>query len=279
MIHKNKLIQELFTHCRVPVGIELSKESLAKGNAFVPRGLNGTSIGPNHPSARQKAPFQNKFTSAMFGIQISNLVWSLGALEKHGEMHSLIHFIEALFCFQVDPKYLKPNESYRFMPSVENKPFVEQCEAYFLWIFFNDYLRGYTSAGNLWPIYPPVTPSLRMIAFTKYILDDSFSKKNTVFNKKLMMKMDDILHFADSRVDSLPPKSPLDMVEAESIRAFGFSLSPWSLNVDEKFDAVTNFKKIDEVLREIDWSKNPFLCSPEELTTKGFQGQPYRVPR
>jgi hypothetical protein len=229
-------------------------------------------LGPHrYTPLRQSLEF--KTSAALLALLGGSLVWAHVRLRSLIDTAVLRDLAEALFCYQVDPLYLKPDERFRFYPRTDGKPLPEAALMVYPYIFFERFFPF----PRFWPVYPQIIETARAIYLTEFIMskrDKSYERWVETAIKRLNVAAP----FPDCRTEPIPNGSPLEVFEAESRRAIGAPLGPSALVGTTAFDAAANRTEVAGILSGTDWSANPFLRSPEAMRAEGFSGKPYEFP-
>lgn len=231
---------------------------------------NTAHLGPHRYTPLRQA-LEFKTSAALLVLMASSMFWAHERLRKFTDAGTVLSLSEALFCYQVDSRYLKPNRQYKFIPRTKTTSLPEGAAAMYPWIFFQKFF----TFPDFWPIYPPLIETAQAIYLTRHIMP----KRDTRYEKWIeaaIEKLAIIAKLPDPRTEPIPRGSPPEVFEAESRRIIGRPLSPWALNPSEAFDEARNSQEIGNLLAAADPAKNPLLRSPEELRSAGFSGSPYR---
>jgi hypothetical protein len=226
-------------------------------------------LGPHRYTPLRKS-LEFKRSAALLSLLAGSMVWGFQRLRNLTDASVLGHMAEALFCYQVNPLYLNPIESYRFFPRTDGGALPESAVKVYPWIFF----QRFFTFPRFWPIYPQIIETAQAIYLTEFIMPKG-DKSFTTWTKGAIKALDAAAPFPDTRTEPIPAGSPLEVFEAESLRAIGMPLGPTALLGDRPFDAAANTKEVAELLAAALQSRNPLLRSPDAMKAEGFAGNPY----
>lgn len=229
-------------------------------------------LGPHRYTPLRKS-LEFKKSSALVALIGGSMIWAHVRLRGLIDTTILTNLAEALFCYEVDPLYLKPDERYRFYPRTDGKPLQEAALMVYPWIFFERFFPY----PRFWPVYPPIIEAARAIYLTEFIMPKR-GKSYGRWVEAAIGKLNTVVPFPDCRTEPFAPGTAMDIIEAESRRAIGLPLGPSALAPGIEFDPGLNRGEVAALLAATDWSRNPLLRSPQDLVAAGFSGTPYRLP-
>lgn len=226
-------------------------------------------LGPHrYTPLRQSLEF--KTSSALLALLAGTMVWGYCRLRNQTDAQVLAHLAEGLFCYQIDPLYLNPIESYRYFPRTDGQPLPSSAVKVYPWIFFQQFF----SFPRFWPIYPQIIETAQAIYLTEHIMPKR-EKSFHVWADTAVRNLDLIAAFPDTRQEPIPSGSALDVFEAESTRVIGRPLGPSALFANLPFDADKNALEVGLLLQEAERGRNPFLRDSASMLAQGFVGDPY----
>lgn len=233
----------------------------------------GTSrhLGPHHYSPLRKA-LELKTSAALLSIVAGSVAWASLRLQAFPEGARLAQLAEAVFCFQIDPRYFIIAEEFGYFPQTDGMPLPEAVLEVYPWALCQDLF----SFEDMWPVYPPTIETSQIIHLTRHLMP-AREKAYDHWVERAISALDRNAPFLDSRKDPLPDGSPEDVYGAEARRAIGQPLGPSALVPEIPFDSTRNRQEVTEILAKADPERNPYLRSPAGMIARGFSGTPYRL--
>ncbi|MBL9051868.1 MAG: hypothetical protein JNK19_17270 [Tabrizicola sp.] len=233
----------------------------------------GTSkhLGPHHYTPLRKS-LELKTSAALLSIVAGSVAWASARLQAFPEGARLAQLAEAIFCFQVDPRYFIVAAEFGFFPQTDGMPLPEAVIEVYPWALCQDLF----SFDDMWPVYPPTIETAQIIHLTRHIMpagDKSYDR----WVEGAIFALDQNAPFLDSRKEPLPDGSPEEVYNAEACRAIGQPLGPSALLPGLPFDQARNRAEVAEILEQAGTLHNPYLRSPDEMIARRFTGTPYRM--
>jgi len=213
-----------------------------------------------------------KTSSALLSIVAGSVAWAALRLQAFPQGARLGQLAEAIFCFQVDPRYFIVAEEFGFFPQTDGMALPDAAIEVYPWALCQDLF----SFDDMWPVYPPTIETAQIIHLTRYIMpagDKSYDR----WVEGAIAALDQNAPFLDSRKEPLPDGSPEEVYDAEARRAIGQPLGPSALVPELVFDFETNRAEVAEILGRAGLSQNPYLRSSAEMVERGFTETPYRM--
>jgi hypothetical protein len=228
-------------------------------------------IGPVETVNKMLILMGSKTTCGALAQAAGIISWGAWRLKGHTNVNVLLQMIEASFAFQVHPHYVNrdgvPTKKAKENPPAESAAGELQVE---LWQALN--------ADKWWhSYYTPIYSAFHPAYLVRHIMPKD---KKKVFSKWLEGLL--------ARVKKLAPKPDEEPLEDEDqlsakeraayyARHWGDALPPQVLDLEFDLTAIKRKELVDCFLRELDWKKNPFLRSPDEMKKLGFEGKPYQL--
>lgn len=230
-------------------------------------------MGPEHYSPL-KRQLDCKTSAAHFSIISASMIWAANRVRGSVDTRLVEALATAIFCFTVDPRYLRPDIRYRVMPITKAMDFAQGLMTIFPWVFFTHHFQW----PGRWPVYPPLTIASRAIYLTRSAMPKGYAGYDA-WVEAILGKFERCAALRDRRTEPMPKDTPAEELVAEARRVMGFAIGPEALDPAAPFDAEANALDVDQTLRSIDWSANPFLHSPTEMRVAGFKAVPYAVDK
>jgi hypothetical protein len=227
-------------------------------------------LGPEGYTPLKKA-LEYKHSAALVSLMSGSLCWMIARFRGLVDVTISEELVEALFCFQVNPAYLVPNDEYRFIPDTKEDSLPEGAQRTFLWNAF----KMFDDHDFELPLYPPRSFTSRAISLTRHVMPKRYKAYDAWVEKEIAL-MDRVAAFPDPLSEPLPGGSSLEVRRAEARRAHGHPLSPVAMDPSTEYDPVLDKPRIDEALQLVRWQDNRFLRNPSEVSSSGFEGTPYR---
>lgn len=245
----------------------------ALGTRPLDKEWKGTSkhLGPHHYTPLRKS-LELKTSAALLSIVAGSVAWASLRLQGFPEGARLAQLAEAIFCFQVDPRYFILAEEFGFFPQTEGMPLPEAVVEVYPWALCQDLF----SFDDMWPVYPPTIETAQIIHLTRYIMPAGY-KAYDRWVEGAIAALDRNAPFLDSRKEPLPDGSPEEVYDAEARRAIGQPLGPSALVPGLAFDPVSNRSEVADILGQAASAQNPYLRPSAEMAERGFRGTPYRL--
>jgi hypothetical protein len=231
----------------------------------------GTSkhLGPHQYTPLRKS-LELKTSAAVVSIMAGSVTWAAVRLGSFPEGARLAQLAEAMFCFQMDPRYFLVMEEFGFFPATDGMQMPEAAVEVYPWVFCQDLL----SFDDMWPVYPQTVEAAQIVHLTRHVMP----ARDKAYDRWLdgaIAALNDNAPFLDCRNVPLPDGSPEEMYRAEACRAMGQALGPSAL-VPGLFDLEKNRQEVVELLAQANHTENPYLRSPAEMSARGFATSPYR---
>lgn len=228
-------------------------------------------LGPHHYTPLRKS-LELKTSAALLSIVAGSIAWASLRLQAFPEGAKLAQLAEAVFCFQIDPRYFVIAEEFSFFPQTEGMPLPQAVLEVYPWALCQDLF----SFEDMWPVYPPTIETAQIIHLTRHVMPAG----DTAYDRWVegaVTALDRNAPFLDCRKEPLPDGSPEEVYDAEARRAIGQPLGPSALVPDLPFDPAHNRQEVAALLQAADPQRNPYLRSPAGMAERGFVGTPYQL--
>lgn len=228
-------------------------------------------IGPTQTVTPLLEMLGDKTTCAHLSLGAGILQWACWRLAGHAEVDRELDFVEAIFAYQVDPRYLK--ESARS----GDKPFDDTPASKALkeidWLMVKA-----TNPERYWhSYYNPIMEVFHSAHVVRHILSSSARKTFGDWLKAISKRLDEVAPKPDEPFRKLKTFATLEEYHAFTARHRGVPLPIQLLDPDFDYRPEQRETLIDAYLSRLDWKSNHYLNSPDEMRALGFEGIPYRL--
>lgn len=195
---------------------------------------------------------------AKFSIGIATTEWIIWQFEKHAKLDDANNRIEAAWASAIDPAYARDLKFKLTRSSVFHESAIIDGPIK-LALNFLGVIDAHYATGNIYLAAAVVKQVLlaRHVIAAKRAFDDWMSGaiRNSAEVFPRNVKYDTKLQKYDASHEIPVPREFFEP-------GFTYTLE-------------TGKKALQEFLKTLDHTKNPYLCSPEEMRAKGFQGTSY----
>jgi hypothetical protein len=212
-----------------------------------------------------------KTTCGTVSLMAGVMLWGARRLQSFYDVQFCFEMVDAAFAWQFDWRYFNGSaEPYRAAP---DQPPAESAT-----FVLDDLLRGPLTGESVFYSFDQPAPSLAEMAnVVQFILPKSARPTYEAWLTKVCRRL--------NRLALAPDISPPNFADFESRQAYrefcaqmrGSPLPPHVLDDTADLDVLDLYAEASLFLESLDYKKNRFLRSPEEMNELGFEGTPYRV--
>jgi hypothetical protein len=226
-------------------------------------------IGPVQMMTKQVISLAGSTTCGTATKMAGVILWAAKRLETYTDVSFMYELAEASFAWQHDWRYFDTTTDPRL--KTPEQP-VEKSASLKLAYF----MRSNYDEDSWHSFYQPIMHLFHMVNITNHILTE----------KEIQSKFKKWIKLINIRLDSIAPAPDMDVPDFsdfESEQAYddycaprrGKPLPPLVLNIDEDLSNYDLDLEAKKFLQSLDFTKNRFLRSPEEMKELGFVGEPY----
>jgi len=228
-------------------------------------------IGPVETVNKMFNLIASKTTCGMLTQAAGIIGWGAWRLKKYTDVTILLKMIEASFAFQVHPYYVDPDGADTYEP--EDEPPAESAAAQLQVLLWEG-----IDADKYWQdYYQPIDSAFHSAYLVRHIMPKNKKKIYSDWLEGMLARVRKIAPKPDE-----PPVEDEDELSSEERAAYyarhwGEALPPEVLDLGRDYQQSEREELVDRFLRQLDWTQNPFLRSPDEILRLGFKGKPYRL--
>jgi len=229
-------------------------------------------LGPAEAVTPLMKMLDKKTLTAYLTLGAGILQWAGWRLLNHTDVSFLLELSDALFAYQVDPRYFKRSAHPKGAPPDQPPALSGALQLGWLMVKAANPERYWHN------YYAPISEVFHGTHLVRHILPEPAQKPFGDWLKNISKRLDVIAPKPDE-----PFRKKSTFATVEEYRAFlvphrGVALPPQVLAPSFEYRPEEREALLNAHLEKLDWRSNRYLQSPDEMRGQGFEGTPYRHP-
>ncbi|MGP3698889.1 hypothetical protein [Rhodobacter sp. NSM] len=216
-----------------------------------------------HISPERMTPLKEallfKTNAGLYSIVSAAMIWQAARLRAQADVTPLLDMAEALYVWQQDWHWFGRTPQIADIDAIDEAPRPQGSILMMLDLIHQDHIY----LSGRWPNEPIFAVTADMLVLVRFNLPESAVPGYDAWVEAIIARMDEIAEFAEH--GETPDLETGDNPErrAWSTKVMGRPLPPSALDLSRKPDPTSWDEEWRDLLRRLDWERNPFLRQPD----------------